>query len=245
MSGETSKTDWNKIFKKNKQYMKTKNQMKSKIEDKRLSQMGLDKNLSTLFSRILKQQEEIQKKLVDPPVGVSHPPLEIEHPPANQFIIWSHNDIIRHFSNPSPDLPKSIKPIVDNEGLMFNRFRIRFNENAPQVRILTKPFIYTLIEGLIDLMNGPETNRSKEGDRHIKAINENDEYIFDNMMPRDSSSRESSISSGEGITFLSDDPEQLLNRLNIIIEAIKHVHQSNFNEIRAILKKIIRKRNHR
>ncbi|ESO85474.1 hypothetical protein LOTGIDRAFT_154965 [Lottia gigantea] len=91
--------------------------------------------------------------------------------------------------------------------------------------------ILTLTEGLINLMNGGnihivnyidlvqyskllhetlktgrETNRL--GDV-IKATNEDDEYIDDDQEIKELDDISGESSSGEGITFLSDDPEQL------------------------------------
>ena len=46
----------------------------------------------------------------------------------------------------------------------------------------------------------------------------------------------------ETTVFLPDDPQELLNRLNILISAIKEGHNSSFNEIHAILKRLLEKK---
>ncbi|ESP03288.1 hypothetical protein LOTGIDRAFT_171634 [Lottia gigantea] len=49
--------------------------------------------------------------------------------------------------------------------------------------------------------------------------------------------------SGQGITFLSDNNEELLNRLRVILAAMKEGHQPHrqFNEVNCILKRLIQK----
>ena len=241
-------TDWNKILKRNKEYIKTKDKIKSKIEDRRLSQMGMEESLSTLFKPLLKQENV--------------PAIENVVPPAieNEFIIIkSLDDIRRYFSNPDPTLPKSIKPVVDNRGLLLNGYRILFDHTSPKFKVDTKNFIYNLTEGLIDLINGGDiatasntdlidyytflldikkggakTNRMKEVKLHIDAMR--------NASPITEEIDEfNNMTYGEGVTFLSDDPEQLLKRLNVIIEAMKHGHQSDSNEVNAILKRLLEK----
>ncbi|ESO87077.1 hypothetical protein LOTGIDRAFT_154567 [Lottia gigantea] len=137
--------DWNNIIKRNRQYIKAKNKIKTQVENYRLQQLGLTENLQTLFQPILKSQEDIKNRFA--------PPIE-----ASPHKDKSLNDIKRYFSNPNPDLPKSITPIVNNEGLLFNGFRIRFSGNSPQFKIDTRDFIFTLTEGLIDLMNGGDVD---------------------------------------------------------------------------------------
>ncbi|ESO84099.1 hypothetical protein LOTGIDRAFT_155421 [Lottia gigantea] len=145
-------TDWNNILKRNREYIKAKNKIKTQVENNRLQQLGLTKNLQTLFQPIFKSQEDIKKKLaLEPTSHIEPKPIEY-----NAIIIRTLDDIKRLFSNPDPDLPKSISPIVDDEGLLFNGFRIRFSGNSPQFKIDTKDFIFTLTRGLIDLMNGED-----------------------------------------------------------------------------------------
>ncbi|ESO85714.1 hypothetical protein LOTGIDRAFT_155207 [Lottia gigantea] len=194
-------------------------------------------------------------------------------------MIRTLDDIKRYFSNPKPDLPKSISPIVDEEGLLFNGLRIRFSGNSPIFKIDTKDFIFTLTEGLIYLMNGgdvdiadykdlveyseflymirktgPETKRLKEIDLYIKAINQDDEYAEDNLIIQDIDNPitqqidelEEEIArenSGQGITFLSDNNDELLNRLEIILAAMKEGHRSDrlYNEVNCILKRFLEK----
>ncbi|ESO90762.1 hypothetical protein LOTGIDRAFT_163644 [Lottia gigantea] len=162
------------------------------------------------------------------------PPKPIEY---GGFIIRTLDDIKHYFSNPNP---KSITPIVENEELLFNGFRIRFGGNSPIFKIDTKDFIFTLTEGLIDLKNGgdvdiadykdfveysefihtirktgPETKRLKEVDQYIKAIiNQDDEYAEDNPIIQEIDELEEKIAREkcvQGITFLSDNNEDLLN----------------------------------
>ncbi|ESO90771.1 hypothetical protein LOTGIDRAFT_163653 [Lottia gigantea] len=49
--------------------------------------------------------------------------------------------------------------------------------------------------------------------------------------------------SGEGITFLSDNNEELLNRLRVILAAMKEGHRSHrqYNEVNCILKRLLEK----
>ena len=49
------------------------------------------------------------------------------------------------------------------------------------------------------------------------------------------------MKSGKGITFLPDDPKELINRLEILLAATKEGHNSSFNEIHAILKRLLEK----
>ncbi|ESO99266.1 hypothetical protein LOTGIDRAFT_173755 [Lottia gigantea] len=127
------------------------------LNEKDLSQIiqsinhGMDRDTfkKTLFQPILKSQEDIKKRLAIEPSPHKDPPLEYGG-------IKTLDDIKRLFSNPDPDLPKSISPIIDEVGLLFNGFRIRFSGNSPQFKIDTKDFIFTLTRGLIDLMNGED-----------------------------------------------------------------------------------------
>ncbi|ESO92319.1 hypothetical protein LOTGIDRAFT_162622 [Lottia gigantea] len=233
-----------------------------------LQQLGLTENLQTLFQPILKSQEDIKKRLAPRIEPHKDPPKPIEY---GGFIIRTLGDIKLYFSNPNPDLPKSITPIVDNEGLLFNGFRIRFSANSPIFKIDTKDFIFTLTEGLIDLINGgdvdiadykdlveyseflhmirktgPETRRLKEVDHYIKAINQDDEYAEDNPITQQIDELEEEIArenSGQGITFLSDNNEELLNRLEIILAAMKDGHRSDrqYNEVNCILRRFLEK----
>ncbi|ESO94396.1 hypothetical protein LOTGIDRAFT_175450 [Lottia gigantea] len=193
-------TDWNNFLKRNREYIKAKNKIKTHVENNRLQQLGLTENLQTLFQPILKSQEDIKKRLVIEPT----PRIETKAIEYNGIIIKTLHDIKRLLSNPDPDLPKSISPIVDDEGLLFNGFRIRFSGNSPQFKIDTKDFIFTLTRGLIDLMNGEdveiadykdlvayskflhairksghETRRLKEVDSYITKVIEQDEEDVD------------------------------------------------------------------
>ncbi|ESO83726.1 hypothetical protein LOTGIDRAFT_168969 [Lottia gigantea] len=51
------------------------------------------------------------------------------------------------------------------------------------------------------------------------------------------------VASGQSITFLSDDNKELLNRLEIILAAMKEGHRSDrqYNEVNAILKRLLEK----
>ena len=271
-----------KILKKYKEYIKTKNKLKRNIENKRLAQMGLEENLSTLFSPLLnKSQQIVQQKA---PLQRENPP-QIEPPGeeqnADHIIIKSMDDIKHYFSNPDPHLRPSIKPIIDRDGLVINNQRIRFSGSSPEFKIDQKRTIYTLTQGLIDLINGGDitesnnkdlkaysnflheikrtgatTTRKKEVDKEInnRSIygysdtdddDSLDEYNEDNSLIRridEFSDEVDNMVSGEGLTFLSDDPQELLNRLTIITEAMKQGHQSNYNEIHAILKRLLEKR---
>ncbi|ESP04701.1 hypothetical protein LOTGIDRAFT_170537 [Lottia gigantea] len=109
-------------------------------------------------------------------------------------------------------------------------------------------------------MTGPETRRLKEVDLYIKAINQDDEYAEDNPIIHEIDEFEDIVSdheidelegeiarenSGQGITFLSDNNEELLNRLEIILAAMKEGHRSDrqYNEVNCILKIFLEKRN--
>ena len=271
-------TDWNKILKKYKEYIKTKNKLKTNIENKRLAQMGLEENLSTLFSPLLNKENTQQIAQQKAPLQRENPP-QIEPPEeeqsADHIIIKSMDDIKHYFSNSDPQLPPSIKPTIDEEGLVINKYRLRFSDSLPKFKIDQKKGIFILTKGLIDLLNGkdisessdndlivyakilreikrsgPPTNRQKEVDHEIKyrydlvntsILERIDELDEDSLIQEidDEMSKE-----GEGlqrITFLSDNPQELLNRLTIITEAMKQGHQSNYNEIHAILKRLLEK----
>ncbi|ESO99370.1 hypothetical protein LOTGIDRAFT_158457 [Lottia gigantea] len=240
-------TDWNNFLKRNREYIKAKNKIKTQVENNRLQQLGLTENLQTPFQPILKSQEDIKKRLAIEPT----PPIEPKPIEYNGIIIRELVDIKRLFSNPDPDLPKSISPIVDNQGLLFNGFRIIFSGNSPQFKIDTKDFIFKLTRGLIDLMNGedfeiadykdlvayskflhaikksgPETRRLKEVDFYTtKVIEESDDYAEDYPpIIQEIDEFDDMVASGQGITFLSDDNKELLNRLEIILAAMKEGH---------------------
>ncbi|ESO90494.1 hypothetical protein LOTGIDRAFT_164076 [Lottia gigantea] len=73
------------------------------------------------------------------------------------------------FSNPKADLPKSITPIIDDEGLLFNGFRIKFRANSSIFKINTKDLIFTLTRGLIDLMNENSLNTLLGFDKRLNT----------------------------------------------------------------------------
>ncbi|ESO92308.1 hypothetical protein LOTGIDRAFT_162611 [Lottia gigantea] len=257
-------TDWNNFLKRNREYIKAKNKIKTQVENNRLQQLGLTENLQTLFQPILKSQEDIKKKLALEPT----PHIELKPIEYNGIIIRTLDDINRLFSNPDPDLPKSISPIVDNQGLLFNGFRIIFSGNSPQFKIDTKDYIYTLTKGLIDLMNGkdvgiadykdlvayskfldairksrPETRRLKEVKLYKRVIEQDEEDVDDYPIIQEIDEFDDMVASGQGITFLSDDNKELLNRLEIILAAMKEGHRSDrqYNEVNAILKRLLEK----
>ncbi|ESP02058.1 hypothetical protein LOTGIDRAFT_157199 [Lottia gigantea] len=79
--------NWNNILKRNKEYIKAKNKIKTQVENNRLQQPGLTENLQTLFQPILKSQEDIKKKLAleyRAPIEPT-PSIEPHHPEPNQY----------------------------------------------------------------------------------------------------------------------------------------------------------------
>ncbi|ESP03443.1 hypothetical protein LOTGIDRAFT_171383 [Lottia gigantea] len=211
-------SNWNNILKRNKEYIKAKNKIKTQVENNRLQQLGLTENLQTLFQPILKSQENIKKKLA----LEYKPPIEPhkDHPKPIEYggiIIRTLDDINSLFSNPKADLPKSITPITDDEGLLFNGFRIKFRANSPLFKIDTKNLIFTLTKGLIDIMNVDEADDEEEV---------SDDYAEDYpSITQDINDFEDMVASGQGITFLSDNNEELLNRLGVILAAMKDGHR--------------------
>ncbi|ESP05394.1 hypothetical protein LOTGIDRAFT_152244 [Lottia gigantea] len=197
-------TDWNNFLKRNRDYIKAKNKIKTQVENNRLQQLGLTENLQTLFQPILKSQEDIKKKLaLEPTPHIEPKPIEY-----NAIIIRTLDDIKRLFSNPDPDLPKSISPIVDDEE----------SQDPKQVDF----YITKVIE---------EEEVDDYAEDYPPIIQEIDE--FDDM-----------VASGQGITFLSDDNKELLNRLEIILAAMKEGHRSDrqYNEVNAISKRLLEKK---
>ncbi|ESO88625.1 hypothetical protein LOTGIDRAFT_165409 [Lottia gigantea] len=157
----------NNILKRNKEYIKAKNEIKTQAENNRIQQLGLTENLQTLFQPILKSQEDIKKKLEPKQIQQSPvpSPYQIEYPiKDDEIIIRSLYDINHYFSNPYPNLPKTISPIVDKKGLLFNGFRILFSNVYPLFEIDKKDFIFTTTEGLIDLMNDGDIEIAKRKD---------------------------------------------------------------------------------
>ncbi|ESP04223.1 hypothetical protein LOTGIDRAFT_170920 [Lottia gigantea] len=69
-----------------------------------------------------------------------------------------------------------------------------------------------------------------------------DDYTEDSSITQEIDEFEDMVS-GQGITFLSDNNEELLNRLQIILEAMKPGRQSHrqYNEVNCILKRLIEK----
>ncbi|ESO95188.1 hypothetical protein LOTGIDRAFT_175241 [Lottia gigantea] len=235
--------DWNNILKRNREYVKAKNNIKTQVENNKLQQLGLTENLQTLFQPILKSQEGIKKRLITPiePIAPIEPPKAIEY---DGIIIRTIDDINRLFSNPKADLPKSITPIIDDEGLLFNGFRIKFRANSPIFKIDTKNLIFTLTTGLIDLMNG---GRFKTVETYLNKVipdeEESDDYAEDYPPIIQEIDEFEDMVSGEGITFLSDNNEELLNRLRLILAAMKEGHRSHrqYNEVNCILKRLLEK----
>ncbi|ESO91813.1 hypothetical protein LOTGIDRAFT_163173 [Lottia gigantea] len=73
-----------------------------------------------------------------------------------------------------------------------------------------------------------------------------DDYAEDNSIIQEIDELEEKIArenSGQGITFLSDNNEELLNRLEIILAAMKEGHHSDrqYNEVNCILKRFLEK----
>ncbi|ESO82850.1 hypothetical protein LOTGIDRAFT_155886 [Lottia gigantea] len=113
--------DWNYIIKRNRQYIKSKDKVKSQVEKNKLEQIGLTENLQTLFKPILKSQEDIKKKLEATPKQQIQELPQIEYPiEVGEIIIRTLDDIKHYFSNPDPTLPKTIKPTTDQDGLILN-----------------------------------------------------------------------------------------------------------------------------
>ncbi|ESP03470.1 hypothetical protein LOTGIDRAFT_171407 [Lottia gigantea] len=199
--------DWNNILIRNIEYIKAKNKIKTQVENNRLQQLGLTENLQTLFQPILKSQEDIKRKLAleyKPPIEPT-PHIEPHHPKPIEYggiIIRTLDDINSLFSNPKADLPKSISPIVDNQGLLFNGLRIIFSPNFPLFKIDTKDFILTLTRGLIDLMNGEdvdyeyELNRNQEYELGLKYFS-----VYNSIRNINEKYNQLKISTDNGVTF--------------------------------------------
>ncbi|ESP03252.1 hypothetical protein LOTGIDRAFT_171599 [Lottia gigantea] len=76
-----------------------------------------------------------------------------------------------------------------------------------------------------------------------KRVIEEDNYAEDNNSITQEIDEFEDMVSGQGITFLSDNNEELLNRLRVILAAMKEGHRSHrqFNEVNCILKRLLEK----
>ncbi|ESP04222.1 hypothetical protein LOTGIDRAFT_176358 [Lottia gigantea] len=70
-----------------------------------------------------------------------------------------------------------------------------------------------------------------------------DDYTEDYPITREIDEFDDMVASGQGITFLSDNIEELLNRLRVILAAMHEGHRSHrqFNEVNCILKRLLEK----
>ncbi|ESO99341.1 hypothetical protein LOTGIDRAFT_158426 [Lottia gigantea] len=169
-------------------------------------------------------------------------------------------DINHYFSNPNPDLRKSISPIVDKKVLLFNGFRILFSDVYPLFEIKNvDEHIKKLIarEYEVDEADEADDEVDDEDDDEYEESDDEDEESDDEVDDEDDISDdyeenyppiteqidelEEEIASGQGITFLSDNNEELLNRLLVILAAMKEGHRSHrqYNEVNCILKRIL------
>ncbi|ESO89914.1 hypothetical protein LOTGIDRAFT_164609 [Lottia gigantea] len=235
-------------------------------ETKKTVKQGLNKLVDSIDTGEVK----VKHKEPTPPIE----PHQIEYP-IDGIIIRTLDDINHYFSNPDPDLPKSISPIVDYDGLLFNEHRIRFEKIYPVFKIDRIDFIFTTTEGLIDLMNGkdfkiadykdlvayskflraikrtgPDTKRLQDVDKRITELiareyelDEADDYTEDYPPIIQEINEFEDMISGQGMTFLSDNNEELLNRLLVILAAMKEGHRSHrqYNEVNCILKRLLEK----
>ncbi|ESO85889.1 hypothetical protein LOTGIDRAFT_167643 [Lottia gigantea] len=215
--------DWNNIIKRNRHYIKANYKIKTQVENNRLQQLGLTENLQTLFQPILKSQEDIKKRLESPIEPTLH--IEPHHPEPIEY-----DEGLLDLMNGGDDFANAdYKDFVD-----YSKF----------LHFIRK--------------TGPETKRLKEVDQYIRVINQDDEHAEDNPIIQDIDEFEDIVSeheidelkeeiarenSGQGITFLSDNNEELLNRLEIILAAMKEGHRSDrqYNEVNCILKRFIEK----
>ncbi|ESO85149.1 hypothetical protein LOTGIDRAFT_176071 [Lottia gigantea] len=98
---------------------------------------------------------------------------------------------------------------------------------------------------------GPETRRLQDVEKYLNKVipdeEESDDYAEDYPpIIREIDELEEEIArenSGQGITFLFDNNEELLNRLEIILAAMKEGHRSHrqYNEVNCILKRLLEK----
>ncbi|ESO94780.1 hypothetical protein LOTGIDRAFT_161031 [Lottia gigantea] len=214
------------------------------------------------FKKDIKKKLE-PKQIQQPPFPSSH---QIEYPiEYDGIIIRTLDDINHYFSNPDPDLPKSISSIVDNQGLLFNGYRIRFEKFYPLFKIDTKDFTFTTT----DLMNGgdsdiadrkdlveylkflhlikktgPNTKRLQAVETYLNKYEEDVDDYGENYPPIIQEIDEfEDMVCGQGMTFLSDNNEELLNRLRVILAAMKEGHRSHrqYTEVNYILKRLLEK----
>ena len=122
------------------------------------------------------------------------------------------------------------------------------NKNIPITRFnpLVKYFVingkrFDFNKEIIDLMRGDRLSNHNEDDlrEYAKILHEAGAFsgkgrykeVLDKLKEK----------TGEGVTFLSDDPVELFDRLKILIPARKEGHNSTGNEIHAILKRLLEK----
>ncbi|ESO82894.1 hypothetical protein LOTGIDRAFT_155936 [Lottia gigantea] len=86
-----------------------------------------------------------------------------------------------------------------------------------------------------------DENEDEESDDEYE-VDETDDYAEDISIIQEIDEFEDMVS-GQGITFLSDNNEELLNRLQIILAAMKEGHQSHrqYNEVNCKLKRFLEK----
>ncbi|ESO85445.1 hypothetical protein LOTGIDRAFT_154939 [Lottia gigantea] len=128
-----------------------------------------------------------------------------------------------------------------------------YEENEEEVEI--KDFIDNYIEGkkptdikVFLTKNVNDLDLSKIDIKLYKRVIERDEeelgdYAEEHSPITQEIDEFEDMVSGEGITFLSDNNEELLNRLRVILAAMKEGHRSHrqYNEVNCILKRLLEK----
>ncbi|ESO99309.1 hypothetical protein LOTGIDRAFT_158389 [Lottia gigantea] len=97
----------------------------------------------------------------------------------------------------------------------------------------------------IDEVDDEVDDEDEESDDEVNDEDEESDDYEENYPPitEQIDELEKEISSGQGITFLSDNNEELLNRLRVILAAMKEGHRSHrqYNEVNCILKRLLEK----
>ena len=212
---------------------------KNQVLKNRLAQQNLMDSANLYIQPILTEQEKVKDETISAikDLKESHTPA-IESTEKQRRFERSYQVDFRGIDQ---SLPKSIRPVFTPEGFKIGSRYIEVNPETKQMRVHGEKRVYDITQDLVDLIKGePLENYSEE----VK-----DEYriLLEDVQGSKMSKRMRHLSStpkkksGQGVTFLSDNTQELKDHLQKLLSAAKEGHTNVYNEGMAVLKRLLEK----
>ena len=232
---------------------------KNQVLKSKLAQQNLLDSANLYIKPILSEQEKTIAAIEGLKVAVSDraskgaPPIEGSQEKRRSFEEQYKID----FRGIDQNLPKSIRPVFQQDGFKIGHEMIEVNPQTRQMRVQGRKQIYDITQDLVDLIKGEPledyslknlteyksllqdigaSQRSKRVKNLIRTIREKQRAGYTTF-----EDAESSFEGNGLISFLSDDTAKLKEQLHKLLSAAKEGHSNVYNEGLAILKRLLEK----